>query len=35
MVQAIPFEFNPVLGLGALGGFWLIHKRVKRGEDLI
>jgi hypothetical protein len=23
--QAVPFEFSPVGGLGALGGVWLVH----------
>jgi hypothetical protein len=29
-VAAVPFEFNPALGLGVLGGAWLIRKRLKK-----
>jgi len=31
-VQAVPFEFNPALGLGAIGGFWLVQKRLKKNS---
>jgi hypothetical protein len=26
----VPFEFNPTLGLGAIGGFWLVRKGLKK-----
>jgi hypothetical protein len=26
----IPFEFNPTLGIGILGGVWLVRKRLKK-----
>jgi hypothetical protein len=29
-VAAVPFEFNPALGLGAIGGFYLVRKRLKK-----
>jgi hypothetical protein len=29
-VTPVPFEFNPTLGLGAIGGFWLVRKGLKK-----
>jgi hypothetical protein len=29
-VVPVPFEFNPALGLGAIGGFWLVRKGLKK-----
>jgi hypothetical protein len=32
-VAAVPFEFNPALGLVAVGGFWLVQKRLKNKSN--
>ncbi len=32
-VQVVPFEFNPALGLGAIGGFYLVQKRLKKKKS--
>jgi hypothetical protein len=34
-VVPVPFEFNPALGLMAIGGFWLVRKGLKKNSTKV